>query len=140
VSVTGLCFHLQPASYTTASLINVLTQLRAFYAGERVVLIWDGLGAHWSHDMHAWTSAQDWLQVERLPAYAPELQGGGGLVGQPQGRGAGQLRRRGPHEVADATEQGIDRICEDHQLVWSFLAHTGLTLDHPTPTDFRKAQ
>jgi hypothetical protein len=33
-------------------------------------------------------------------------------------------------EVADAAEQGIHRVCDDQQLVWSFLAHTGLTLDH----------
>jgi hypothetical protein len=33
-------------------------------------------------------------------------------------------------EVADAAAQGIRRVCDDQQLVWSFLAHTGLTLDH----------
>ena len=36
-------------------------------------------------------------------------------------------------EVADAAEQGIQRVCDDQQLVWSFLAHTGLTLDHESP-------
>ena len=36
-------------------------------------------------------------------------------------------------EVADAAEQGIQRVCDDQQLVWSFLAHTGLTLDHDQP-------
>ena len=61
-------------SYDTVWLIEVLTQLGAFYAGQQVVLLWDGLSAHWSHDMRAWLDTQrDWLQVERLPAYAPEL-------------------------------------------------------------------
>ena len=32
-------------------------------------------------------------------------------------------------EVADATEQGIQRICNSDSLVVGFLAHTGLTLD-----------
>ena len=36
-------------------------------------------------------------------------------------------------EVADAAEQGVRRVCDDQQLAWSFLAHTGLTLDHPPP-------
>ena len=36
-------------------------------------------------------------------------------------------------EVADAAEQGIRRVCDDQQLAWSFLAHTGLTLDHEPP-------
>jgi hypothetical protein len=35
--------------------------------------------------------------------------------------------------VADAAEQGVGRVCDDQQLVWSFLAHTGLTLDHQPP-------
>jgi hypothetical protein len=67
-----LCFHLQPDSYDTDSLIKVLKQLRAFYAGQRVVLLWDGLSAHWSHKMRAHLDAQrHWLRVERLPANAP---------------------------------------------------------------------
>jgi transposase len=39
-----------------------------------VVLWWDGLSAHWSHDMRAFIDTQrDWLEVERLAGYAPEL-------------------------------------------------------------------
>jgi hypothetical protein len=41
-------------------------------------------------------------------------------------------------EVADATEQGIQRICKSDRLVVGFLAHTGLSLDpmnrQPNPT------
>jgi len=52
----------------------VLEQLASFYAGQRVVLIWDGLSSHWSTRMRAYLDSQrDWLTVERLPAYAPEL-------------------------------------------------------------------
>jgi transposase len=69
-----LCFHLQQPSYNTDTLIGVLDQLAEFYAGQRVVLIWDGLSAHWSTKMRAWLDSQrDWLTAERLPAYAPEL-------------------------------------------------------------------
>jgi hypothetical protein len=32
-------------------------------------------------------------------------------------------------EVADATEQGIGRVCKSDSLIVGFLAHTGLTLD-----------
>jgi DDE superfamily endonuclease len=69
-----MCFHLQPDSYDTDSLIGVLEQLAGFYAGQRVVLLWDGLSAHWSKRMRQHLAAQQhWLQVERPPAYAPEL-------------------------------------------------------------------
>ena len=61
-------------AYDTDSLIKVLEQLKGFYAGQQVVLLWDGLSSHWSHKMRAHLDAQrDWLTVERLPAYAPEL-------------------------------------------------------------------
>ncbi|MFE1029957.1 hypothetical protein ACFW5I_36410 [Streptomyces sp. NPDC058818] len=49
-----LCFHLKPGSYDTAGLIEVLEQMKVFYRGERVVLVWDGLSAHWSRAMRAW--------------------------------------------------------------------------------------
>ncbi|WP_432045441.1 transposase [Streptomyces asiaticus] len=68
-----LCFHLKPGSYDTMTLIDVLRQVKAFYAGEPVVLVWDGLSAHWSLDMRARVAGQNWLTLERLPAYAPEL-------------------------------------------------------------------
>ena len=29
--------------------------------GERVVLVWDGLSAHWSRAIRAWVAEQDWL-------------------------------------------------------------------------------
>ena len=66
-----LCFHLQQPSYDTDALIGVLEQLGQFYSGQRAVLLWDGLSAHWSTKMRAWLDSQhDWLRVERLPAYA----------------------------------------------------------------------
>ena len=69
-----LCFHLQADSYDTDSLINVLEQLKGFYVGQQVVLLWDGLSAHWSYKMRAHLDTQhDWLTTERLPAYAPDL-------------------------------------------------------------------
>ncbi|MFB6989314.1 transposase [Streptomyces sp. NPDC056304] len=68
-----LCLHLKPGSYDTTALIEVLEQMKVFYRGERVVLVWDGLSAHWSRAMRAWVAEQDWLTLERLPAYAPEL-------------------------------------------------------------------
>ncbi|MFJ1890688.1 IS630 family transposase [Streptomyces sp. NPDC088170] len=68
-----LCFHLKPGSYDTTGLIEVLERMKVFYSGERVVLVWDGLSAHWSRAMRAWVAEQDWLTLERLPAYAPEL-------------------------------------------------------------------
>jgi DDE superfamily endonuclease len=130
-----LCFHLQADSYDTDTLIGVLAQLAAFYAGHRVVLVWDGLSSHWSHKMRAHLDAQrDRLTVERLPAYAPELNPVEFLWANLKG---GELANCGADtvaEVADQAQHGIQRVCDSNSLVVGFLAHTGLSLnDQPSP-------
>ena len=69
-----LCFHIPAGNYDTDTLIEVLRELRRFLGGEKATLLWDGLPAHRSRAMRAWLITQrSWLVVERLPAYAPEL-------------------------------------------------------------------
>ena len=127
-----LCFHIHKDSYDTVSLIEVLTQLGAFYAGQQVVLLWDGLSAHRSHAMRDWLVTQrDWLTVERLPAYAPELNPVEYLWGNLKDVELANFAGDTVVEVADVAERGVHRVCDDQQLVWSFLAHTGLTIDDP---------
>ena len=130
-----LCFHLQADSYDTDSLIKVLEQLKGFYTGQRVVVLWNGLSSHWSHKMRAWLDSQrHWLTAERLPAYAPELNPVEFLWANLKG---GELANCGSDtiaQVADQAQHGIQRVCDSHSLVVGFLAHTGLSLDdEPSP-------
>jgi putative transposase len=61
------------AAAPRATPIEFLHELRAFEQGS-VLLIWDGLPSHRSRRMSDWIANQrDWLSVERLPGYAPEL-------------------------------------------------------------------
>jgi len=125
-----LCFHLQQPSYTTDTLIAVLEQLAGFYTGQRVVLLWDGLSAHWSTKMRAFLDSQrDWLTTERLPAYAPELNRVQYLWANLKDLELANRPTTTLAQVADATEQGIQRVCKHQDLVVGFLAHTGLSLD-----------
>jgi DDE superfamily endonuclease len=102
-----LCFHLKPDSYDTTSLIEVLEQIKTFYAGEPVVLVWDGLSAHWSRGMRAWVGEQDWLELERLPACAPELNPVELLWSAIKARELANLAEDHLADVADAAERGI---------------------------------
>jgi hypothetical protein len=125
-----LCFHLQPDSYDTDSLIGVLEQLKGFYAGQRVVLIWDGLSSHWSYKMRAHLDAQrQWLSVERLPAYAPELNPVEYLWANLKGVELANCTGDTIAQVADHAHWGIQRVCDSDSLVVGFLAHTGLSLN-----------
>ncbi|WP_235431962.1 transposase [Nocardiopsis sp. RV163] len=128
-----LCFDLRPGSYDTNALIAVLEQLKTFYEGEQVVLVWDGLSAHWSRAMRTWVAEQDWLTLERLPAYAPELNPVEMLWSAIKTRELANVAGDHLADVADAAEQGINRVCADDRLPWSFLAHTGLEIHSPAP-------
>jgi hypothetical protein len=130
-----LCFHLQPDSYDTESLIKVLDQLKGFYAGHWVVLVWDGLSSHWSHKLRAHLDAQRaWLIVERLPAYASELNPVEYLWANLKGGELADCTGDTIAQVADQAQHGIQRVCDSDSLVVGFLAHTGLTLDDETIT------
>ena len=69
------------------------------------------------------------VRVERLPAYAPELNPVEYLWANLKGVELANLPTTTLAEVADATEQGIQRVCKSETLAVGFLAHTGLTLD-----------
>ncbi|MEU3597975.1 transposase [Streptomyces sp. NPDC006798] len=90
--------------------------------------------------MRAWAAEQDWLTLERLPAYAPELNPVELLWSSLKKRELANLAGDHLADVADATEQGIHRINANPRLPWSFLAHTGLTIHPPHPPNLRKDQ
>ena len=69
-----LFFQTTPDSYNTKKLIAFLKHLKRELRGQPCILIWDGLPAHKSTHMKVYLAGQrDWLIVERLPGYAPEL-------------------------------------------------------------------
>ena len=93
-------------------------------------MLWDGLSSHWSYKMRAHLEEQrDWLTVERLPAYAPELNPVEYLWANLKGGELANFTGDTVPEVADQAQQGIQRVCDSDSLVVGFLAHTGLSLD-----------
>src|SRR5229473_826423 len=50
---TRFYFQTRPGSYTDVALIAFVRQLKRHFRGRRVVLLWDGLGAHKSRAMRA---------------------------------------------------------------------------------------
>ncbi|WP_237297292.1 hypothetical protein [Streptomyces sp. 3211] len=47
------CLHLKPGSHDTAALTEVLEQMKVFYRSSRMVLVPDGLSAHWTRTIRA---------------------------------------------------------------------------------------
>ncbi|SDZ29006.1 DDE superfamily endonuclease, partial [Saccharopolyspora shandongensis] len=97
--------------------------------GDPATLIWDGLSAHRSKDMKAWLATQrHWLRVERLPAYAPELNPVEQVWGNIKTTELANLCPEHIDEAHTAAGTGLDRIGNSYQLCFSFLDHTGLRL------------
>jgi hypothetical protein len=124
-----LAFHITPGNYDTDSLIGVLGQLRKFLGGEKATLLWDGLPAHRSRAMRAWLRTQrSWLVVERLPAYAPDLNPVEGLWSSLKAVELANLTGPTLGEVIAQAHRGIQRIRTTPHLAYSFLRHTGLSV------------
>ena len=124
-----LAFHIRAGNYDTESLIEVLGELRRFLGGEKATLLWDGLPTHRSTAMRAWLATQRFaLVVERLPAYAPELNPVEGLWSSLKAVELANLCGPTLAEVIDQAHRGIQRIRRTPHLAYSFLRHTGLSV------------
>jgi DDE superfamily endonuclease len=124
-----LAFHVTAGNYDTDTLIEVLSELRRFLGGEKATLLWDGLPAHRSRAMRAWLATQrSWLMVERLPAYAPELNRTEGLWSSLKAVELANLTSPTLAEVIDQAHKGVDRVRRTPHLAYSFLRQAGLSV------------
>ncbi len=75
-----LYFHAQEGAINSDDVVAFLEHLLREVPG-RIVIIWDGAPIHRSHTIREFLTngASQRLHLERLPAYAPELNPGEGL-------------------------------------------------------------
>jgi transposase len=124
-----LAFHVTAGNYDTDTLIEVLSELHRFLGGEKATLLWDGLPSHRSRAMRAWLATQrSWLVVERLPAYAPELNPVEGLWSSFKAVELANLTSPTLAEVIDQAHRGVERVRRTPYLAYSFLRHAGLSV------------
>lgn len=121
-----IAFH--SGAYNDMSLIEVLKDLHRQLRG-KVTLLWDGLPSHRSKSMQAYIRSQRrWLVVERLPAYAPDLNPVEGMWSNLKGQELANLCVDTLEECVVAASAGIDRMRTDKMLAFAFLRQTGLSL------------
>jgi transposase len=128
-SGAALMFQIKKDSYNTESLIGFLEDLHQHFAGAKITLIWDNLPSHKSRAMKAWLATQaSWLQAERLPGYAHDLNPIEMVWGNVKAVELANLCADTIDEARDAAEAGLKRVSASSQLCFAFLAHTGLSL------------
>jgi transposase len=111
------------------SIMEFLTELHRHLDGDKVTLVWDGLPSHRSRAMQAFIRNQrHWLVVERLPAYAPDLNPVEQIWGNLKGGELANLCLDTLNEAEEIVDQGLCRIGNETRLAFAFLRHCGLKL------------
>ena len=124
-----LYFQTRSGTYTTAPLITFLRTLKRHFRGHPVLLLWDRLGAHKSHQMYAYLARERyWLTTEFLPPYAPELNPVERVWGNVKGRELANHCATDLADLARPLHRGMRRVRRHRQLPFSFLQHAGLAL------------
>jgi transposase len=125
-----LFFRIVSDSYNDQKLSDFLSQMHHEFRGKRVILVWDGLPSHRSRRMSEYLRTQQrWLEVVRLPAYAPELNPVESLWANLSGQ---ELANRCADDLAPMVKgvrDGFSRIHSQGELPFSFLKHAGLSFD-----------
>jgi transposase len=120
-------FQTLAGTYSDTRLITFLRALKRHFRRERVILIWDGLGAHKSQRMKTYVARQrTWLTVERLPAYAPELNPIEQVWGNVKTRELANVCAPDLGVLRRPLHIGLGRIRRDPELAAGFLCHAGL--------------
>lgn len=101
------------------------------YLKAPIVVIWDNLNVHVSAAMRELAANRDWLHIVQLPAYSPDLNPTEAVWSHVK-RSVGNLAAVGVDHLAAIVRNRLKRIQYRPELLASFVAHTGLTLD-PEP-------
>jgi transposase len=117
----------QRGAVRSAGVLRFLRHLRRHVQGP-VVLLWDGLKAHHSSEVRAWIEQQTWLTVERLPAYAPELNPVEGLWAWLKGTCLANVCIDELDPLVERVRDGAQRVRRRQDLLKAFLAKAGLSL------------
>jgi transposase len=124
-----LFFQTRPGTYTDGGLITFLRALKRHFRGRSIILLWDGLPAHRSGRMTRYVARQRaWLHVERLPAYAPDLNPVEQIWGNVKGRDLANLCPTEILALRRPLRCSFARIRRHPDLAVGFLRHAGLTL------------
>jgi transposase len=125
---TKFFFQTQAGTYTDLRLIPFLRALKRHFRGCRVILIWDGLGAHKSRTMQAFaTRERAWLTIERLPAYAPDLNPIEQVWGNVKTCELANLCAPDLTALRRPLGAGFARVRRQPHLAFAFLRHAGLS-------------
>jgi len=129
ITIKSLYFQLHEDSVKAPEVVGFLEHLQRHIAGNLLV-IWDGLPAHRSRvvaDYLASTKGSVW--VERLPAYAPELNPIEYLWGYSKGNDLANFAPKELWELSRAARKAFSRVRKVKRCLRAFWIQSNLNLD-----------
>lgn len=122
----GLFLRLTGGSVTKEIIVRTLKALRRHTRGT-VLLVWDGLPAHRATLVKEYAASQQhWLRVERLPAYAPELNPVEYLWSSGKKKALANVCPDGIQEITSRFRRQTGRWRQDTKVLTGFLRASGL--------------
>ena len=94
----------------------------------RIVVIWDNIGIHRSREVSEWLSQHRRITVERLPAYACELNADEGVWQYLKGAPLGNYCPRNLSELEDRIRSSVRRLHRRQDIVRGFFRQTPLAI------------
>ena len=120
-------------AFTWTEYRDLLIAAHRQLPGGIVVLVWDNLNVHLGAELRAFTGAQAWLRVFRLPAYAPDLNPVEGIWSVLKRGVLANLAVASFAHLVQVIRHGLKKIQYQPGLIEGCLAGTGLTLDQAKP-------
>lgn len=128
ISLKSIWFQIHEESVKSAQVIEFLNQLKRYVKGNLMV-IWDGLPAHRSKVVAQYLAEQEGrIWVERLPAYAPELNPIEYLWGNVKGNDLANFSPKELWELSKAAREALIRKRRRPKLIRAFWLQTELNL------------
>ena len=116
-------------AFTWTEYRDLLIAAHRQLPGGNVVLVWDNLNVHRRPELRAFTGAQAWLRVFRLPAYAPDLNPVEGIWSVLKGGVLANLAVASFAHLVQVIRHGLKKLQYQPGLIEGCLAGTGLALD-----------
>jgi transposase len=126
---TNVYLKTVPGPVHATEVVGFLRHLRR-HVRTPMILIWDGLQAHRSREVRDYQEAnRSRLTIERLPAYAPELNPVEGFWSWTKGTAVANFCPEGLAPIRRRVRRGRNRLARRGDLVESFLHKAGLFFD-----------
>jgi transposase len=125
----SLCLSVQEQPFTAETVVKFLRKLHRQIKG-KVLVIWDGAAIHRAQEIKNYLAkgAAKWLQLEKLPAYAPDLNPDEGIWNYLKRVELANTCSQNLSELYLRIQDATRRLRRKHRVILGCISQAGLTI------------